>query len=104
MGGLSYNPDLSDVLQNYQATRITVSTTEVEAKVGASRNANRQLIAIYNDSSTTVVYYGPTGVTASGGFGLPLNPGQAITLSLGNAGIFLITASGSAPVIIQELS
>jgi hypothetical protein len=102
--GVSFNPDFADVMQEYAATRISVSTTETEAKVGAIRNKSRQLLVIYNDSATTTVYYGPTGVTASGGFGLPINPGQAITVSLGNTGLYLIVATGTAPVIIQEFS
>lgn len=102
--GIAYNPELSDVLQDYQGARLTITTSQTEAKIGVTRNPNRQLVVLYNDSTTTVVYYGPTGVTASGGYGLPINPGQAITLSLGNTGIFLITAAGSAPVIIQEFA
>jgi hypothetical protein len=102
--GFSYNPDFADVLQSYTAARITVSTSEIEAKTTGTRNANRQLLSIYNDSATTPIYYGPTGVTASGGFGLPLNPGQALTVSLGDVGLFLITASGTAAVIVQEFA
>lgn len=100
---LSFNPDLSDVVQAYTATRLTISTSATEAKVGVTRNPSRQLAVLYNDGTDTI-YYGPTGVTASGGFGLPLAPGQAISLALGDVGIYCIVAAGTQPLIIQEFA
>lgn len=99
---ISYDPELADVLNDsYIAGKISVSTTQVEAKVGASRVKNREVLRIYNNSSTTI-YFGPSGVTSL--IGEPIFKNQWVNIPIGDIGVFLVTASGTAAdVRIQEL-
>lgn len=99
---ITYDPELSDVLNDaFVAGVLSVTTSQVEAKVGASRLEGRENLRIYNNSAITV-YYGPTGVTAS--TGEPIYRHQSVNIPVGEAiGVFLITASGTASdVRIQE--
>ena len=103
---ISHNPDQSDVVgKSYVSKRISVSTTEVEAKVGGAALADRQELILFNDSAVTI-YVGPTGVTSSGdNKGLPIDENETINMQVGDGiGVFMITASGSASIIVQELS
>jgi hypothetical protein len=102
---IGYNPDRLDTSDvSYTNTKITVTTTAVEAKVGATRNPSRQLMILYNKGNG-VVYYGPTGVTASGpNEGLQLAANQEVSIPIGDVAIFLIRANGSSDVIVQELA
>lgn len=87
---------------SYVMGTLSVSTTAVEAKVGASRLSGRQSLIIFN-SSTVNLYYGTTGVTAS--TGIPIFPTQMMTLSIGDIPIFLIASTtGPYTAIIHEVS
>ena len=99
---ITYNPELSDVLtDSYVAGVISVSTSQIEAKVGASRVATRETLRIYNNSNTTI-YFGPSGVTSL--TGEPIFKNQWVNIPIGDIAVFLITASGTATdVRIQEL-
>lgn len=90
--------DTNDEL--YAQATVNVGTTEVEAKVGATRNPQRQVLRIYNNGNQTV-YVGPTGVTASSGE--PLRRRQSMTLQIQDLGVFMITQSSSSDVIVTEL-
>jgi len=85
-----------------KVTSVTTSATELFT--GVSRNANRQIMRIYNDSNSTV-FIGPTGVTASGSTrGEPILKEESLEITIGNVAIFGIVASGTADVIITELA
>lgn len=84
----------------YVSGAITVGTSAVEAKVGASRIELRQRLRIYNDSNSTI-YFGPSGVTTS--TGEPLFKKQWIELEFGDIGVFVIAGSSGNNVIIQEI-
>ena len=102
--GISYDPELSDVSNDaYVAGSISVSTTQVEAKVGANRLAGRENLRVFNNSNTTI-YFGPSGVTAS--TGEPVFKNQWVNIPAGaSLAVFLITASGTASdVRIQEMA
>lgn len=103
MGGINFNPEYADVMQDdYIAGRVVVGTTEVEAKVGATRLDGREMLVIFNDSNNTI-YHGPSGVTTSGvNKGIPLLKGQYISVMVGNLGVFIIAASAGNNVIVQE--
>ena len=100
---ISYNPELADVLtDSYTAGVISVSTTQTEAKVGGSRLTGRENLRIYNNSNVTI-YFGPSGVTSS--TGEPIFKNQWVNIPIGDIGVFLITASGTASdVRIQEFA
>lgn len=101
-GGISFNPNLSDVDgTSYVSSVLTVTTTEIQAKVGAANLTGRQSLVLYNKSSVTV-YYGPTGVSQT--TGIPLLPNQILSMNFGEGiNVFLVVATGSASVIIQEV-
>ncbi len=105
MGGISYNPDRSDVDESSVTSAVlTVGTTAVELFTGASRNASRQVLTIYNDSNNTI-YVGPSTVTISGATkGMPIVKGQFISLPIGNVGYFAIAGLAGNNVILTELS
>lgn len=98
---VSYSGELNEVNDTlYVSGSITVGTSEVEAKVGSSRESGRQRLRIYNDSNSTI-YFGPSGVTTSSGE--PLLKRQWIELEFGDIGVFLIANSSGNNVIIQEI-
>ena len=95
--------EFADTLgDSYLAGSISVSTTQIEAKVGASRLESRETLRIYNNSNTTI-YFGPSGVTSL--IGEPIFKNQWVNIPVnGNLAVFLITASGTASdVRIQEI-
>jgi hypothetical protein len=101
--GISQSGQFDDVNNsNYLAASISVTTTQAEAKVGASKLNGRQLVIIENLGNPDI-YYGPSGVTTSTGVKLVKN--AVIALPIGDSvGIFLITASGTATATVQEIS
>jgi hypothetical protein len=102
MSGLNGGAEYADVFTDgYVAGPISVSTTQVEAKVGATRFALRENLRIFNNSTTTI-YFGPSGVSST--TGEPLLKNQWVNIPIGDIAVFLITASGTAAdVRIQEM-
>lgn len=87
---------------NYVSSSLSVSTTQVQAKVGSSNLEGRQNVLIYNKSSVTV-YIGPSGVTSS--TGIPIYADSFFSYSFGqDINVFMITALGTATVIVQEMA
>lgn len=104
MSSLSNSGSNDEIVNGgYTHTTLVVSTTQVEAKVGASKLVGRQMLRIYNDSNSTI-YIGSTGVTASGTTkGEPLVKGQWIDIPAGDqTAVFMIAASGSNNIIVSE--
>ena len=101
--GISQSGQFDDVNNsNYLAASITVTTTQVEAKVGISKLTGRQLVILENLGNPDV-YYGPSGVTTSTGIKLVKN--AVVALPLGDlVSVYLITSSGTATVTVQEIS
>lgn len=101
--GMSFSPDRADVdSDTYVAASITVGTSQVLAAVGVSNLTSRQELLIYNKSNTTI-YFGPTGVTTA--TGIPIEPTGVLNLPFGqNINVYLISATPSLTVIIQELA
>ena len=98
--GLANNNFIDTVNREAVSGAVTVGTTEVEAKVGASPLSKRQILTIKNNSNKTI-YYGPTGVTTS--TGSPLEETEFIAIPLGpDVSIFLISADTGLNVRIQE--
>ena len=101
MSGLAHDPEYSDVLNDaYASIAISVSTTQIEAKVGAQTMSKRETLLIAN-KGPDVVYFGPSGVTPA--TGMPLPCGKAVKLNFGDCNpVFLITETGTSTVIVQE--
>jgi len=87
----------------YVSGVVTVATTQVEAKVGASALEQREDLLIFNDGTDTI-FFGPSGVATSGANkGIPVESGEFLRIpASGSVSIFLIS-DGSSDVIIQEL-
>lgn len=108
MSPVSYDPSQSDVVNtSYISAKITVSTSQVEAKVGGSRLSGRQELIIYNGGTETI-YYGPSGVTVLGtgaNDGIPIKGQQILNIQIGDQlPLYLIAAENNTSVIVQELS
>lgn len=101
--GITFDPELSDVTNDaYVTGSITATTSQTEAKVGGSTLNGREILYIENKGNVDV-FYGPTGVTSTTGARLAKN--QFVFLPAGkNIQIFVITASGSASVVVQEFA
>jgi hypothetical protein len=100
--GLDNSSEFNDVMgEGYVSGPVSVTTSEIEAKVGGSRLAGREALTITN-KGTAKVYYGPTGVTSTTGD--VLEKDQFVSLPMGDIGVFVITASGTATVIVQEMA
>lgn len=81
---------------------LNVGTSAVEAKVGASKLANRKGLVITNMSGNTV-YWGCSSVTTSAG--TPLDKKQSVTITAGaSLAIYLISSATTNDVRIVELS
>jgi hypothetical protein len=80
---------------------ITVGTSQIEAKVGGSRQDGRQMLRVYNGSNS-IIYFGPTGVTTS--TGEPIEKKQWVNIPASDAcAVFLIAGSaGNTGVIVSE--
>jgi len=102
MTGVSLSAEFSDVLSDgYVTASVSVGTSEVEAKVGASRQVGREMVYLEN-KGTTVIYYGPTGVTTS--TGARLDKKQFVFLPIGAQGVFMIGDGVGGTVIVQEIA
>lgn len=92
----------ADILNNegVQGT-LSVGTTSIEVKVGASRLEGRKTVTVYN-SSNRVVYWGYTSaVTTSSG--TPIEKKQLVTFDVGdNLSVYLIAETGTNEVRITE--
>lgn len=82
---------------------IADDSSEVEAKVGGARLANRNGIYIEN-TSTFTLFYGKTGVGRTGVTqGPKLFPSQSVFLAAGDVGIFVVTdEAAGATFVVQE--
>lgn len=100
--GFSHDPEYADVNKDvYLSGPVTVGTTAVEAKVGATAEPDRETVRIYN-ASTGTVYFGPPGVTTT--TGEPLKKRQWVSLpASSNNPVYIIAASAVGDVIVQEM-
>ena len=100
-GGGQYN-EVDNVA--YVSGSVSVTNTQIEAKVGASPLSGRQSLIIYN-ASTVTMYVGPTGITGATN-AIPIFPQQERFMSVGeNIRVYLIAnTAGPHTAIIQELS
>lgn len=80
---------------------LTVGTTAIELKVGASRLEGRKLLTIFNNSNDTIYWGFSSGVTTSSG--TPIFKNQMYSWSVGdNQGVYLIAGSAGNNCRITE--
>lgn len=102
----TYNDDQSavaDVLNsgNSVEAAITVGTSSVEAKVGASRLTGRKALSVFNNSNSTIYWGYTSGVTTSSG--TPIFKDQQIVFAVGDGqSVYLISGSAGNNVRITE--
>jgi hypothetical protein len=86
---------------SYVAGSLTITTSQLELKVGASKLDGRQVIMIQNTGNQTI-YLGPTGVTTS--TGIPLSKNQFISMPIGDSvSVFAITGNLTSTIVVQEV-
>lgn len=99
-GQIGRNDDI--VNDSYVQGTVSVTTSQIEAKVGGSRLDKRQILRIYNSSNNTI-YFGPSGVTTS--TGEPIEKNNWVNIPAGDQiAVFLIAATGTNSVIVSEWS
>lgn len=80
---------------------LTVGTTAVEAKVGASRLEDRKALTVFNDSNTTIYWGYTSSVTTS--TGTPIFKNQMFVWSVGDGQpIYLIADSSGNNIRVTE--
>jgi len=102
LGGL-INADRIPVSEKVlQHSVVTVGTSAVELKGGASRDPYRKFVIIYNNSNATV-YIGGASVTTSGAtMGIPILKSQMATVPIGDMALYAIAAGAGNDVIVLE--
>ena len=99
-----YNSNRIHLADELTQKSVTVTTSATELFTGGSRNAQRQLIRIFNDG-TRACFIGPAGVAASGSAkGEELLKKQSMEIVIGDVGLFAITSSSTTTVIVTELA
>jgi hypothetical protein len=103
--GITTSSDRSDVVETgLDHAVLTVGTTITEVKVGASRNATRQIVVIYNESNNRTLWWGKSSVASSGsGRGFPILPGQSVSLPVGDIGIYIIGEASGQTAWVAEI-
>lgn len=100
----SPNGDLStsDIINNNGLEGVlTVGTSAIEVKVGASRLANRKIVTLYNNSSSTIYWGFTSGVTISSGS--PIEKNEFIVWSVGpDLPIYVIANSAGNNTRVTE--
>ena len=99
--GIEENSNYSDTNSSlYKTKRVTVGTSETEAKVGATRESDRQFVRVYNDSNS-IVYFGEEGTSTTDKE--PLEKKQSVTIAVTDIAVMLQVDTGTADVIITEI-
>ena len=88
---------------DYKSVNKNITTTEKLASVGVSNLAGRKELNIFNKGAQTI-FYGPTGVTDVTGTPIEKDEVASFDNHGDNINIFLVTKTGTATVIIEELS
>lgn len=78
---------------------LTVGTTAVEVKVGATRLADRKGVILYNNSNRAM-YWGGSGVTVANG--IPLQKGESITIRNEDVSLFVVSDQANQDARIVE--
>lgn len=86
---------------NYIGGVVTVGNTATPLQVGASNLEGRDMVIIYN-KSTSNIYIGPSNVTAT--TGILVVPQQILNINLrDNVSLYGITSTGTADIVVQEI-
>jgi len=78
---------------------LTVGTTALEVKVGASRLFERRGIKLFNNSSR-LIYWGDSSVSISNG--IPLEKKQFVIIKIGDVPLFVISDQGGLDARVAE--
>jgi hypothetical protein len=100
IGNIGDNLKFTEVLSTIANINLNVTTTAVEAKVGALPVVGRKLLVITNLGPQTI-YYGDAAVTASNGQVLVKNQTVSIPCTE-SLSVFLRAANGTQDVRVAE--
>lgn len=102
---LTFNPDLADTLSgSFTGARKTATTTPAIAQVGGTNQVGRQTIYLHNTSTTSTLYAGPSGASATT-YAVPVGPGEGQRFDFRETiDLYVMTASGTLDYIIWEVS
>jgi hypothetical protein len=89
----------ADVISTGVSGSITVGTSAVEAKVGASRLTNRRVLTIQPTNGPVWIGVGTSITTATG---TQVFTNQVLTLSVGDVTVFVISNAAGRDVRITE--
>jgi len=89
----------ADVLTSGVSGAITVGTTAIEAKVGASRLANRRVLTIQPTNGPVWIGVGAPITTSTG---TQLFTNQLLTMSVGDVAVYVIANAAGRDVRITE--
>jgi hypothetical protein len=78
---------------------LTVGTTAIEVKVGATRLAERKGVILYNNSNR-VMFWGGSGVTTANG--IPLAKGESITIRNEDVSLFVVSDQANLDARVVE--
>jgi hypothetical protein len=82
---------------------VSVTTSAIEAKVGALKLVNRKLLTVFNDGSASVYWGYTNAVTAANG--TPIFKSQIHSWDIGDSlSIWLIAAAGTHTCRVTEAS
>ncbi len=82
-------------------TVLTLSTANTAYLAPTTELTNRNLVYIYNNNASAILYWGDSGVTGSTN-GIPINPGAEKVFAITN-GLYLLSPTASATAIITEM-
>lgn len=86
---------------NYIAGVVTVSTIPTPLRASISNLEGRDMIIVYN-KSTSIIYIGPSGVTTANG--IKVVPEQILNINLrDNITLYAVLATGTADIVVQEV-
>lgn len=96
--------EFDDVFRDdYVSNQITVTTTPVELKVGASKLSGREYIFIVNLGNQTIWLNSSNAVSSTNG--MPLEKGEKIGIPLGEPlTMWAVTATATAIISLSEFA
>lgn len=94
--------DVTDVITNTNGVQgaLTVGTSAIEVKVGASRLSDRKSLTLFNNSNSTMYWGFNSSVTVSNG--TPIAKNEQYAWRIGDVPIFVISGSASSNARVTE--
>jgi hypothetical protein len=82
-------------------TVLTLTTANTAYLAPTTELNNRNVIYVYNNNASAILYWGGPGVTGASD-GVPINPGAKEVFAI-ETGLYLVSPTASATAIITEM-